>query len=94
MRQFRYGILLFVAVLAFTAFSLQTSRAALYWNHGVQSRDISVCFVGDGVTQDPDRVDQILEYITEFEYAANIRFHYLGECPAATHLPGTGFDYY
>ncbi len=94
MRQSRYGIILFVAVLAFTAFSLQTARAALYWNHGVQSKDISVCFVGDGATQDPDRVDQILEYITEFEYAANIRFDYLGECPAATHPVSSRIDYY
>jgi hypothetical protein len=40
----------------------------------VRSKTISLCFVGDAVTSRPDRVEQVLMYMREFEYAANIRF--------------------
>ena len=56
--------------------------AAVYWasasgvpvEQGIRSKYISVCFIGDAVTSRPDRVKQIVTYIKEFEYAANIRF--------------------
>ncbi len=88
-------------------------QAALYWasvnqaplDKGVRGRDITVCFVGQAVSQQPDRVEQIIEYIKGFEYAANIRFITLSgkrlqnafdtsaadlTCPA----PGTQPNYY
>ena len=69
------------------------SMAALYWNHGVQAKTISLCFVGDAVATRPQRVQQILTYIKEYEYAANIRFNYLGTCAAPT-KQANGNDYY
>lgn len=50
-------------------------------------RDISVCFVGDAVTKRADRVKQVLEWIKDFEVAANIRFRPLGACPPPKTLP-------
>lgn len=55
--------------------------AAYYWGHSTLSNTPSVCFVGDALANAPDRVDEILEYISEFERVANIRFNYLGNCP-------------
>lgn len=57
------------------------ANAALYWFQGVRSKNISVCFVGTAVTTRLDRVQQILTHLKNFEYAANIRFNYLGTCP-------------
>ncbi len=87
---------LIVVIGLFIAFSTRNAppaNAALYWFHDVQSNPISVCFVGDAVASRPDRVQQILTYIAEFEYAANVQFDYWGTCPASTTLPGVG-DYY
>lgn len=71
------------------------SQAALYWFHGVRDKDISVCFVGTALTSRPERVQQILDYIKEFEYAANIKFDYWGKCPAPTpHPDNPSNDYY
>jgi hypothetical protein len=67
-------------------------NAATYWSQGVRSKTISVCFVGTAVSSRPDRVQQILTYIKEFEYAANIRFNYLGRCPPS--VPVLGTDYF
>lgn len=69
------------------------ASAALYWFKSVRSKTISVCFVGTAVTGRPDRVQQILTHIKEFEYAANIRFNYWGQCPASVPQPN-GNDYY
>lgn len=63
---------------------MQNLDAALYWQHGVRSKQISVCFVGDAVTSRPARVAEILDYISQFQWMANIRFNYWGTCPAAT----------
>lgn len=87
---------LLVAIGLFIIFSTSNAPpadAALYWFHGVRSNPISVCFVGDAVTSRPDRVQQILTYIKEFEYAANVQFDYWGTCPAPTTQPG-GDDYH
>lgn len=61
-----------------------TSNAGLYWQAGVRSKAITLCFVGDATTTRSARVDQIRTYLSEFEYAANVRFQYLGKCPAPT----------
>lgn len=79
------GVLLF--------WSAQSTGAALYWFHGVRSKTISVCFVGTAVTTRPDRVQQILTHIKEYEYAANIAFNYLGKCPDSV-PQSNGNDYY
>lgn len=67
------------------AHSNQQARAAVYWaaldpnvplEQGVLSLDpdITVCFVGDAIAKREPRVRQIIEYIHDFETAANIRF--------------------
>lgn len=50
------------------------AHSALYWHHGVRTSPISVCFVGDAVDNRPERVDQILGYIRDYEHYANIQF--------------------
>lgn len=70
-----------LALLASTLGALP-AQASLYWNHGVRSTTPSVCFVGNALTARPARVQQVLDYIHDFERAANIRFNYLGTCPA------------
>jgi hypothetical protein len=67
--------------------------AAFYWGFGTLSNDPSVCFVGDALADRPDRVAQILDYMSEFERVANIDFDYLGTCPAPTVGP-TGLDWH
>jgi len=57
--------------------------AGVYWEHGVRSALVSVCFVGGAVTSQPARVTEILNDIREFSYAANVRFNSLGRCPAS-----------
>ncbi len=70
-----------------------TVRSGLYWNAGIRSQVITVCFVGDALTSRPSRVQQILSYIKNFEYATNVRFSSLGTCPAATQQ-ANGKDFY
>ncbi|HET7087860.1 MAG TPA: M12 family metallopeptidase [Anaerolineae bacterium] len=82
-----------LALVALLLAMVSHANAALYWFQGVRSKTISVCFVGTAVTTRPDRVQQILTYLKEFEYAANIRFNYLGQCPASIPQPD-GHDYY
>jgi hypothetical protein len=86
---------LFVALLTFVFVitSQMPGRTGLYWNAGVRSKSISVCFVGNAVSSRPDRVKQILDYIKEYEYAANIRFKYLDTCPASK-PQSNGNDYF
>lgn len=74
------GLIILLAMVLIRAGGLV--QAATYWasvnnaplGQGVRARDITVCFVGQAVSQRPSRVEQIIEYIKEFEYAANIRF--------------------
>ncbi len=84
----KIGWLFFVLLL-----SASIAMPALYWDAGVRSKTISVCFVGDAVTKRPDRVKQIQTYLKEFEYAANIRFNYMGKCPDPT-KQANGDDFY
>jgi hypothetical protein len=82
-----------VISLAITALSPSASHGGLYWQHGVRSKTVTVCFVGDAPSLRPDRVNQIRQYIREHEFAANVRFQYLGSCPAATQQ-SNGNDYF
>jgi hypothetical protein len=59
------------------------AEAALFWFHGVRSKTVSVCFVGTAVTTRLDRVQQVMTFLKQFEYAANVRFSNLGACPAS-----------
>ncbi|HBY95322.1 MAG TPA: hypothetical protein DEP84_15445 [Chloroflexi bacterium] len=49
-------------------------QAALYWFHGVRSKEITVCFAGNAVDARPDRVREIVGHLQQFEFVANIRF--------------------
>jgi hypothetical protein len=77
------------------------TRGAVYWasangialDQGVRSKLISVCFAGSAVSNRSDRVSQILGYLKEYEYAANLRFSSLGACPSPT-AQSNGNDYY
>lgn len=70
-----------------------TAAPSLYWQHGVRTSTISVCFVGDAVTSRPARVAEVLDHLKRFEWAANIRFEYWGSCPAPIQQP-SGDSYY
>ena len=70
-----------------------TANAARYWFHGVRGDTVTVCFVGDAVTARPDRVDEVLRYLREFEYSVNVRFDYLGGCPTPQVQPN-GNDFF
>lgn len=77
-----HALLLGVIVIAMDA------KAGLYWQQGVRSKSVSVCFVGDAVMSRPQRVEQVLRYIREFEYAANMNFLQMPiTCPAPTIRP-------
>jgi hypothetical protein len=84
-----------LALAAFLCAAIVPARAdgALYWWHGVRSRDISVCFVGDALNSRAARVQQVLTYIKEYEYAANIHFNSTGTCAPATTQPN-GNDFF
>src|SRR6266545_2046428 len=70
-----------------TLIAVQT-HAGLYWEHGVRSKSVSVCFIGDALTSRPARVAQVLQYIREFEYAANVKFPSAPvTCPPPTRRP-------
>jgi len=70
-----------------------SARAGLYWQHGVRSSNVSVCFVGDAVTSRPARVQQVLSFIREYEWAANVHFVYTGTCPASVRQPNGNDSY-
>ncbi|HMM67816.1 MAG TPA: hypothetical protein PKC03_12840 [Dokdonella sp.] len=75
------GLISIATLAAFPA------HAGLYWNAGVRTTPVSLCFVGNALSARPDRVVQILDYMHDFELAANVRFTYLGTCPASVPLP-------
>ncbi|KAF3890737.1 hypothetical protein DA73_0400000240 [Tolypothrix bouteillei VB521301] len=84
------ALLTFVFVISIHSMPV---NGALYWNAGVRAKEISVCFVGDALTSRPNRVQQVLNFIKEYEYAANIKFKYLGTCPVAK-VQSNGNDYF
>ncbi|NOZ71331.1 MAG: hypothetical protein GXP38_05360 [Chloroflexi bacterium] len=55
-------------------FAPSPAKAAQYWSLGVRSQEISLCFAGNSVNKRPDRVQEIVEHLQQFEYTANIRF--------------------
>jgi hypothetical protein len=64
------------------------AHAGQYWDQGVRSKDVSVCFVGDALASRPGRVLQVMSYLRRFEHAANIRFPVAPvSCPAPATLP-------
>lgn len=69
------------------------AQASLYWQAGVRGSTPSVCFVGNALTARPQRVQQVLDYLQDFERAANIRFNYLGTCPASL-VQSNGNDWF
>ena len=73
--------------------TLQIPYAATYWDKGIRSNPISVCFVGNAPKERPKRVNEILATIEQFQKVANIYFKYLGSCPPPTTRPD-GTDYY
>jgi hypothetical protein len=54
---------------------------AVYAGAGVRAKNVTVCFVGEALAKRPDRVQQVLTYLQEIEFAANVRFTSLGTCP-------------
>jgi hypothetical protein len=66
----------------------------MYWESGVRTKSISVCFVGDALTSRPGRVQQVLQYIREFEYAANVKFPSAAVTCAAPTLRTDGTESY
>lgn len=68
------------------------AAAGLYWQHDVRSSPISYCFVGDALTSRPGRVAEIRDHLNDFALHANIRFNYLGTCPAS--VPSGGKDWF
>jgi hypothetical protein len=65
------------------------ARAGIYWDQGVRAKTVSVCFVGDAIASRPNRADQVLRYLREFEYAANVKFpSSAATCAPPTTLPG------
>ena len=72
----------------------QAVSASIYWQQGVRAKTVSVCFVGDALTSRPSRANQVLRYLRDFEYAANIKFPAAAEsCSGRTTLPN-GNDVY
>lgn len=111
MRTLKTIVWVLVAVLfgASLLRSPEEGQAAVFWaeadghlplSEGVRDRDISVCFVGDAVNQRAARVEQIIDYVEDFEMAANIRFYTvnsgqrlreaLNANPDALRCPGPG----
>ena len=69
------------------------AEAGLYWFQNVRGKIVSLCFVGDAVISRPDRVDEVRRYLREFEFSINVRFDYLGSCPASV-VQSNGNDFF
>ncbi len=84
------------ALMTLFFLSVFTSQvhAALYWESGVRSKNISFCFVGDALTSRSDRVNEVRDYFRHAENAANITFNYLGTCPEPTKHPSNSKNDY
>ena len=76
-------------VLCFAA----SAQASVYAQKEVRGETITVCFVGDALTSRPARVNQIMQYVRHWQYAANVKFQSIGTCPAAVKL-ASGDDYF
>src|SRR5262245_25216855 len=56
-------------------------NAAVYAQNGVRGDAVTVCFVGDALVSRPDRVQQAMDHLKQYEYAANVDFQLIGTCP-------------
>ena len=83
-----------VAGLVLMLVTVMDVRAGHYWQQGVRSKLISVCFVGDAVTSRQARTNQVLQYIREFEYAANVKFPSTALTCSAPTLQSNGNEAY
>jgi len=81
-------------LVAMVTFVRGDAKAGLYWQQGVRSSSVSVCFVGDAVTSRPERVAQVLRYIREFSYASNVTFSAVAVTCAAPSSRSDGSDEY
>ena len=90
-QNFSLGRLIFAAACILCA--APGANAAVFAQNGVRAKSITVCFVGDAVTSQAARVQQIKSYLVDYGYAANIQFNYLGACPARA-TQANGNDYY
>lgn len=82
--------LAFCAVAAAGLLGPIDAGASLYWMQGIRTTPVSVCFVGDALTSRPARAAQILADVNVCTLAADVRFSYLGTCPAS--VPQGGKD--
>lgn len=89
------NIMRLVAMLALLAAS--QAHAALFWQKGVHSNVIEVCFVGNSLTQNPVLANRAREYMREFEWYSGIRFTWINNSvcpPAVPHPQDPSRDYY
>ena len=82
-----------VFAISLAVFASIQAHAALFNGSGVRTNPITVCFVGDAITSRASRVQQILTYIQEYQFAANVQFSFLGACPPPTPQPN-GSDFF
>lgn len=79
---------LVMAGLLVAAVAGPAAHAGHFWDQGVRSKVVSVCFVGDALASRPGRVLQVMSYLRRFEHAANIRFPVVPvSCSAPTTMP-------
>ncbi len=71
-------------------FFLPSAHASLYWFQDVRDNEISLCFTGDAVTANPDRVLEVVGYLQHFIEAANIHFLTLNGTPIRDAASATG----
>src|SRR2546425_2910547 len=81
-------------LMATAMFAIGDAKAGLYWQQGVRSSSVTVCFVGDAVTSRPERVAQVLQYIREFSSASNVTFSTVAVTCAAPSSRPDGSDEY
>lgn len=63
-------------------------QAGIFQGEGVRTNPVTICFVGSAVTTEAARVQEIVDSLQIYEQAANVRFSYLGTCPAS--IPQSG----
>lgn len=59
----------------------------------VLGKNIEYCFVGNATTNNPSRIMEIQNFMTEYTNAVNVNFIYKGKCPAPTILNNGNENY-
>lgn len=72
--------------LAYSGVLNQTGKSVL-------GKNIEYCFVGNATTNNPTRIMEIQNFMTEYTYAVNVNFIYKGKCPAPTILSNGNENY-